>query len=330
MMNMGTPSKNSQYDAETPYQKRKCRFQKKQGVLLMKQPSVDQYASYPPQSTSQLRLDMAITHLLINCNLPFSLVKNPAFQQFMNIVHPRVIVRNERTYSRNKLPILYGNVKMHVDTILARELPNCSKMGFTADFWKCRTNQQYLNVSIHYVNDKFELHHFCLEFKVWQAQESPAKIAIGLKDIIDGIAYSNYVNIPLPKKTVDPEDAQASEDEATDLVFIFPHTLQENVVVVDGDHKMQAGLNQCQGVDDQQVCVCHKLETALKKSFDPHKLNAKGTKKKPAHAQRRPEDVIVALDKAKSLAGRLHQSSVLNEIVSKAAKKLNGKIHLFL
>jgi hypothetical protein len=90
---------------------------------------------------------------------------------------------------------------------------------------------------------------------------------------------------------------------------------------------MQAALNQCESVDDQQVCVCHKLETALKKSFDPHKLNPKGTKKKPARAQRRPEDVIVALDKAKSLAGRLHQSSVSNEIVMKAAKKMKGKIH---
>jgi hypothetical protein len=326
-MNMGTPSKNSQYDAETPHQKRKGRYKKKEGVLLMKQPTVDQYASYIPQSTSQLRIDMAITHLLVNCNLPFSLVKNPAFQTFMNIVHPRAIVRNERTYSRNKLPILYGNVKMHVDTILARDLSNCSKVGFTADFWKCRANQQYLNVSIHYVNDQFVLRHFCLEFKVWQARKSAAEIAAGLKHIIDGIADSNFVNIPPPKKTPDPADPQASEDEETDPVFIFPHTLQDIVVVADGDHKMQAALAQCESVDDRQVCVCHKLETAMKKAFDPHKLNAKGTKKKPACAQRRPEDVIIALDKAKSLAGRLHQSSVSNEIVMKAAKKLKGKIH---
>ena len=94
-------------------------------------------------------------------------------------------------------------------------------------------------------------------------------------------------------------------------------------MVADGDHKMQAGLNQCPSVDDQQVCACHKLETALKKSFDAHKLNPKRTKKKP-------EDVIIALDKAKSLAGRLHQSSVSNKIVMKAAKKLKGKIHCFL
>ncbi len=296
----------------------------------MKQPAADQYAPYLPQLTSQLRLDMAITHLLVNANLPFRLVKNPAFQQFMTIVHPRAIVRNERTYSRNKLPILYGNVKMHVDTILAKELPDCTKVGFTADFWKCRANQQYLNVSIHYVNKSFELRHFCLQFKVWQARESTAKIAIGLKDIIDGIADSNFVSIPPPKKTNDPEDPQASEDEATDPVFIFPHNQQEVVVVADGDHKMQAGLNQCSSIDHQQVCVSHKLETALKKSFDPHKLNAKGTVKKTARSQKRPEDVIVALDKAKSLPGRLHQSSVLNEIVIKATKMLNGKIHWFL
>ena len=329
-MNMGTPSKNSQWDAETAHQKNKGRYKKKQGQILMKQPSVDQYAPFLPQSTGQLRIDMAITHLLVNCNLPFSLVKQPAFTTFMNTVHPRAKVRNERTYSRNKLPILYGNVKMHVDTILARELPNCSKVGFTADFWKCRANQQYLNVSIHYVNDQYELRHYCLEFKVWQARESAAEIAKGLKYIIDGIADSNFVNIPPPKKTPDPADPQASEDEETDPVFIFPTTLQDVVVVADGDHKMQAALNQCESVDDQQVCVCHKLETALKKSFDPHKLNAIGTKKKPARAQRRPEDVIIALDKAKSLAGRLHQSSVSNEIVMKAAKKLKGKIHCFL
>jgi hypothetical protein len=200
-------------------------------------------------------------------------------------------------------------------------------VGFTADFWKCRANQQYLNVSIHYVNDQYELRHYCLEFKVWQARESAAEIANGLKHIIDGIADSNFVNIPPPKKTPDPADPQASEDEECDPIFIFPHTLQDVVVVADGDHKMQAALDQCESVDDRQVCVCHKLETALKKSFDPHKLNPKGTKKKPARAQRRPEDVIVALDKAKSLAGRLHQSSVSNEIVMKAAKKMKGKIH---
>jgi hypothetical protein len=322
-MNKCTPSKNSQFDTETAYQKSKGH--KKKSKVVMKQLALDQHGLFANQSTLQLRNDMDIIHLLINANLPLSLVSTPLFQTFFANVCPQAIVGNKQTHLKNKLPIMCSCLKKHVNTIFAKELSDCSKIGMMASLWKCTANQQYLNISIHYVNSDFKLRHFTVDFKVWQAIQSRIQIATGLQDMIGHIADTNFVNNPPNQNKKGKDNGSDEEKIKLKLPFIFPNSLQEIYMVSDGDHKIQAGFTQCHIINEQLICVCQKLETALQKAFDPDKLNPNKKKKKTnASDHPRPEDVIDALDQAKAIAGHLHQSAVSNEIIMKCAKKLQG------
>jgi len=61
---------------------------------------------------------------------------------------------------RNKVPLLYANCKAQVDKILAKELPDCRGVCFTADYWTSRAADPYLGMTLHYINSEFQLKKF--------------------------------------------------------------------------------------------------------------------------------------------------------------------------
>ena len=61
---------------------------------------------YPPQSQIQLQWDMNILQLLVETELPFSLVEHPGFRKFMNKVDPKVTAKSANTFAHQKLPLM--------------------------------------------------------------------------------------------------------------------------------------------------------------------------------------------------------------------------------
>ena len=55
------------------------------------------------------------------------------------------------------MPLLYANCKAQVDKVLAKELPDCKGVCFTADYWTSRAADPYLGMTLHYINSEFKL-----------------------------------------------------------------------------------------------------------------------------------------------------------------------------
>ena len=55
---------------------------------------------YPSQSQIQLQWDMNILQLLMETELPFTLVEHPGFRKFMNKVGPKVTVKSANTFAQ--------------------------------------------------------------------------------------------------------------------------------------------------------------------------------------------------------------------------------------
>lgn len=179
---------------------------------------------------------------MIKSNLPFSIVKDEGIQDLCLTLDKQINFKHPVTYSRQKLPLLMRNIKREVDRILLGELSHVRSIALTADFWKSRANQMFINLSFHYVNSKGRLRHFCQGFLGWNDREFAKDICAGFTRMIHDIP-----------------GCRPGKD----------HSL---VMVTDSDYKMVSAATLCEQIALHLPCVDHLLQTALKHAFEPKAL----------------------------------------------------------
>ena len=98
--------------------------------------------------------------MLISNNNPYEQVGTDGTKRFFGIFLPQYHLKNPTTFSRNKLTLLYLNLKAAVNKKLATDLVDCNGVAFTADFWTSRSADPYLGMTLHYIDKKFEVQKF--------------------------------------------------------------------------------------------------------------------------------------------------------------------------
>jgi len=232
-MESGTPLKV--YTATSSASKRRKMFPEHDEF----QPSaIEKYVPYPSRSTKQQAFDFQLSTWLIRTNMPFDHVKHEAFKELISFMDPRYTVKSPKTFSKKKIPIVYNNFKEHLDMVLTEELADVHMMGFTTDFWTCRTGDHYVNLSMHYINKDWVLKHFCVAFERWEGRTTGNDIGVGLDSLLE--------KIPGMKPA----------DEV------------ETVCVTDGAANMGAGVRESQRMDRHLVCMDHLMQTSLLHAFE--------------------------------------------------------------
>ena len=102
------------------------------------QPTMVRHLRIPVRDKRQLKFDMELSRMMVGCNLPFNLVEQTAFKQFFTWLEPKYHLKSRFTFARNKLIVLYANVRDHVETVLDKELKKCQGVAFTTDVWTSR------------------------------------------------------------------------------------------------------------------------------------------------------------------------------------------------
>jgi len=241
----GTPLKI--YSAISSAAKRRRMFPQRD---LLQPSAAYHYVPYDSKSNKQQSIDFQITTWLIRTNTPFCHVKQEAFKDLITFLDPRARVRSPTTYSKNKLPLLYNNFEEHLHKVLVAELPKVQLVAFTTDFWTCKTGDHYVNLSMHYINEKWELQHFCVAFERWEGRTTGPDIGVGLDTLV--------VMIPGMKET----------DEV------------ETVCVTDGAYNMAAGVRDSERMVHHLICMDHQLQTCLGHAFDKKSPHVEGAIKK--------------------------------------------------
>jgi hypothetical protein len=228
------------YSAETPDKPKNTLFAK--DGKKMSQLSLDRYKKWPQKSAHQQAYDLNVMIFLIKCNLPFAFVEQEGFRGLVNHLQPQANFRGRMTMRDCKLPIAARNVQNAVNSVQEMELQHCGIVAFTSDFWKAKSNDQYFNVSLHYINDSFQLRHFAVGFEGWTCRETGVEIAARLTTMLEGVKG-------------------------------FTKAKHDVYMITDSDAKMKSGIQKASKVIGKHLpCIDHQLQLALKHATESVKL----------------------------------------------------------
>jgi len=115
-------------------------------------------APYDPANPKVDRLNALLVQLICKEGLPLALVDSPAFKEFVRELDPRYVLPTRQAMSQKLVPELYENTKAQLKTTLTQS----RSQSLTRDTWTASNNQSYMGVTVHWLNEAFDMQSKCL------------------------------------------------------------------------------------------------------------------------------------------------------------------------
>ncbi len=109
-----------------------------------------------------------ILNFIINNNLPFSIIDSKSFKELLKYLKDELPTISRKSI-KNRLDILYNSEFKKLKDLLAR---NNSKFSITLDEWNSSNNIDFLAITLHFYNNKFELKNYLIAFEYLNEDES--------------------------------------------------------------------------------------------------------------------------------------------------------------
>lgn len=90
---------------------------------------------------------------------PFSLVEDRGFKDLVKYLEPRYVMPCRKHFSCKVVPDMYNECKDSVK----QKLQEAEFISITTDMWTSTNNDDYLSLTVHFVDTSFVLKHFCIE-----------------------------------------------------------------------------------------------------------------------------------------------------------------------
>lgn len=190
------------------------------------------------QSSVQLKFDLEVMKLLVRCNLPFSLVNTHGLRDFVAYLDPKMHLKDQRTFARSKLPLLYYNVKKAVEEKLAKDLDGLAGVAFTTDLWSSRNFDPYLGLTLHYITRQWKMERIL----VYCGSAEGRHTAINIADHIDKVIA---------------DLSQLSHSAAT-----------RRVCTTDNAQNMLSAMKKCTSITSSLGCIDHTLQIIVNSSLE--------------------------------------------------------------
>jgi len=144
--------------------------------------SAFQQASAISRSSSRWRaLTDSVCYCLAKDMLPFDAVTDPGFRHMLHTFEPRYIPPDRTTIARHYMPELYEREKEKVVSAMASGLQH---FAITTDGWSSRANHSYVSLTVHYINEQWELCSHLLETTESSVSHTAANLATGLEEVL--------------------------------------------------------------------------------------------------------------------------------------------------
>ena len=183
---------------------------------------------YLVRSVQQLQFDMELTQMLADCNLPWTLAENPAFQRFVWGRDPYCNFKSAATLSAAKLPILFHQVKREVFSKIKKDVQTVQAVCFTADGWSSRSMDKYLGVTAHYITDHWKMERFVVACRPQAGRSTAQVIAIQFDNTVKeiGLEPSVYKSLVTDNATNMILAGKLSKDQVQEHLRCFDHNIQ--------------------------------------------------------------------------------------------------------
>ncbi|XP_076301646.1 zinc finger BED domain-containing protein 4-like [Lasioglossum baleicum] len=114
-------------------------------------------------STRAKAITTAIALMIIRDCQPFCIVNDSGFKNLIKLLEPRYNLPSRITFSDTIIPTIYENEKKRIATILEKDIETTESFAFTTDGWTSRSNENYLSVTVHYMNSNFVIQNLTLK-----------------------------------------------------------------------------------------------------------------------------------------------------------------------
>ncbi|XP_057700431.1 E3 SUMO-protein ligase ZBED1-like isoform X3 [Corythoichthys intestinalis] len=135
---------------------------------------------YDRKSKRHQQITDAITFHLAKDMAPMNTVVKTGFKKMICTLDKRYEIPSRTYFSQVAIPELYEKQRLQV----ANELLQAVHYAFTADLWSSRTTAPYIGLTIHFINDEFELKSRCLQTAFFPDVHTSENIAAALKEAV--------------------------------------------------------------------------------------------------------------------------------------------------
>ena len=207
---------------------------------------------YDKESRKHKLITEKLTLMLAKLMLPFSLVDQQEFIDFVKVLDPRYAIPGRKYFSNTAIPAKYNETKLQV----TKELKEASYLSCTTDGWSSVTTAPYLSLTVHFVTPMWTLRTYCLRTIYMPESHTAEHIASMIRRVL-----SEY-DLCMDKITSFTTDSAANMVKAcaelqTVRVPCFGHVLHN---AINNSIKERPGVV-------EMVKNCRQIVTAISASF---------------------------------------------------------------
>ncbi|XP_063239945.1 zinc finger BED domain-containing protein 4-like [Bacillus rossius redtenbacheri] len=118
-------------------------------------------SKFKPGDKCAEKFNCLIAQMICLDQQPFSIVENVGFRQLVQALEPRYTIPTRKTFSNKLIPEMYSNLKENVK----KELEDAKYIGITTDLWTSTSQDDYLSITVHFIDNDFSFKHYCIEVK---------------------------------------------------------------------------------------------------------------------------------------------------------------------
>ena len=138
-------------------------FEQKKPKSISTQPtllqSFEKQMKYGRNDARQIKISESyIKNVVVKCGAPIYMVEQEGFRAFMNDVDPKWIPCGGKWVSQTKIPQMFASVK---EKLISR-LSQVANVSATLDIWTDRKMRAFMGMTVHYLDDNFQMQSQCL------------------------------------------------------------------------------------------------------------------------------------------------------------------------
>ena len=119
-------------------------------------------------------------NLIVTNQLPLSFINSNGFREFMALIEPNYKLPCDATF-KNRLMFVYDDVRSQIKS----ELNAASYVSFSTDGWTSRSQDSYITVNAHFINNKWEGKSYNLATVTMNEAHTSVNLAIFLNSILN-------------------------------------------------------------------------------------------------------------------------------------------------
>lgn len=104
---------------------------------------------------------------------PYSVMENEGFRRMLKILEPRYEIPSRKYFTETAIPALYKETSEKVQIALE----SSERVALTCDSWMSRAKESYVTITVHFIDDKWEMNAYVLQTRAMHDSHTSAHMA---------------------------------------------------------------------------------------------------------------------------------------------------------